>query len=354
MTMAAIGDRIKQARLAAGLSLRELAEKVNLSQTAIDKYEQNKLAPSSSMLIKLAQALNVRVEYFFRSEDVELEQIEYRQHVKLTGKHKAQVLGAIKEQLERQFALNRLLPNSLPPFNLPKLPRAIDNLETVEDVALKLRQVWKLGENPIPDLIGTLEDQGIIVLLIDSGGERFNGLSAQVGGKPVIAIGSHWPGDRQRFTLAHELGHLVLKGRLAENLDEEKACDRFAGAFLAPAASVKQALGEKRRWLEPRELALLKREFGISMNAWIYRAEQSGCVNKTQAGKLHGFFRKHGWHRQEPGAPYPREQSRRFEQQVYRALAEDLINEAKAAELLNKPLVELHAQRMDGLDAAAD
>ncbi len=351
--METIGARIKQARLAAGLSLRELGERVELSQTAVAKYEQGQLTPSSGMLLKLARALNVRVEYFFRADTFELEQVEYRHHNQLPESGKHRMLALIREQLERQFALERLLPDSLSPFELPDgLPARIDDLEALETVALTVRHAWKLGENPIPDMVGALEDHGIIVLLVPSLDQRFNGLSARVDGKPVIAVGEDWPGDRQRFTLAHELGHLILSGRLAPGLDEEKACDRFAGAFLVPANAVHLTLGPQRHWLEPRELMLLKQEYGLSMGGWIMRAVQTGCLNKTQAGKLHGLFRKHGWHREEPGEPYPRETPQRFEQQVYRALAEELINETKAAQLLGKPLMAFHTERMDDLDAA--
>ncbi|MGB7511183.1 MAG: ImmA/IrrE family metallo-endopeptidase [Pelodictyon phaeoclathratiforme] len=59
-------------------------------------------------------------------------------------------------------------------------------------------------------------------------------------------MSARWPGDRQRFTLAQELAHLLLSGRLADNLDEEKTCNRFAGAFLAPAVAVTRPLGQHR------------------------------------------------------------------------------------------------------------
>lgn len=347
------GARIKQARLAAGLSLRLLGERAGISQTAVNKYERGELVPASAMLLKLAHALNVLVEYFFRSDRLELEHVEYRHHSKLSGAARNRMLALIRERSERQFALDRLLPDSLPLFELPgSLPERIATLDAVEDAALALRHAWKLGENPIPDMVGTLEDHGVIVLLMPSLDQRFNGLSARVDGKPVIAVGEDWPGDRQRFTLAHELGHRVLAGRLASELDQEKACNRFAGAFLVPAGAVYQTLGRRRHRLEPRELWLLKQEYGLSMAGWIMRAQQTGCITKSQAAQLHGLFRKRGWHLAEPGEPYPQEYPQRFEQQVYRALAEDLINEAKAAQLLGKPLFELYGERTDRLDAA--
>ena len=59
---------------------------------------------------------------------------------------------------------------------------------------------------------------------------KFDGLAADINGLPFLIVSSQWPGDRQRFTLAHELGHRLLTGRLAPELNEEVACNRFAGA----------------------------------------------------------------------------------------------------------------------------
>jgi Zn-dependent peptidase ImmA (M78 family)/DNA-binding XRE family transcriptional regulator len=346
-----LAQRIQRARQAAGLSLRELGARVGVSQTAIRNYEQGTSAPSSAMLIKLGRALGVRTEYFFRAEQVVLTDADYRKHAAVNGKVLQRVHADVVEQLERHLALSEVLPGWLPSFAVPpKLPEA-STLDEVEAVADSLRAAWRLGENPIPDLMDTLEAHGIVVLLTRAHGDsRFDGLAARWGGEgeaalPVVVVGADWPGDRQRFTLAHELGHLMLKGRLAERLDEEKACHRFAGAFLAPTSAVRSALGEKRTWLEPRELALLKGAYGLSMSGWLRRAYDLGIVNKTRFGQLNGLFRKRGWHLQEPAAPYPRERPQRFARSVCHALAEDLIGESRAAELLGMPLMQLHAQR---------
>ena len=81
-----IGNRIKQARKALGLSQRDLASKISVSAMAISKYENNSSVPSSKVLIELSGALSVRSEYFFRPQTVELEGIEYRKHAKLEKK----------------------------------------------------------------------------------------------------------------------------------------------------------------------------------------------------------------------------------------------------------------------------
>lgn len=80
-------------------------------------------------------------------------------------------------------------------------------------VVNQIRQQWKLGIEPLPDLIDIFEEHGIKVFEIDNQSyPKFDGLSASINNMPLIVIGNQWPGDRQRFTLAHELGHLVLNG----------------------------------------------------------------------------------------------------------------------------------------------
>ncbi len=350
-----IGERIKQARQAAGLSLRALAEQAGVSAMAISKYERGEMTPGSEVLLRLAKALGVRVEYFLRHESVELEAVEFRKRAALSKTDERQILADVRDKLERWQALDEIFPPSEEmAFQVPEaVPAKLDSLDAIEDVALAIRQAWELGHNPIPDLVDTLEERGVRVIVTPHiGNEHFDGLAARAGDLPVIAVGSEWPGDRQRFTLAHELGHLVLHGRLAEDLDEEKACDRFAGAFLAPRVVVIDSLGPKRRWIEPRELLLLKMEFGLSIAGWTYRARDLGILDKTTHGKYWGYLCKHGWHKEEPGPRYPSETSRLFEKRVYHALAEDWVSESRAAELLKMPLIALRACR--NLDCPSD
>ncbi|NLD14444.1 MAG: ImmA/IrrE family metallo-endopeptidase [Gammaproteobacteria bacterium] len=151
-------------------------------------------------------------------------------------------------------------------------------------------------------------------------GEKFDGLQASIAEQPVIVVAEQWPGDRQRFTLAHELGHLLLGGRLSAELNEEQACNRFAGAFLLPASTLRNQLGAKRHMLEIQELYLLKHEFGLSMAACLYRAKDLGIITPQTHKRLSVVFSKQGWRKQEPVNPCPQEQALLFQQLVYRAL----------------------------------
>lgn len=351
-----IGERIKQARKAAGLPLRALAERAGVTAMAISKYEAGKSTPSSRVLLSLSKALGVRTEYFFRPVKVELQEVKHRKHSQLPKKALQQIEGDVKEQLERFVELEQLLPNGpLQAFKLPaNLLASVASLDDIEALARQLREFWDLGVDPIPVLTDMLEERGIKVFQSQAINERFDGMAATVDGIPVIVVGRGWPGDRQRFTLAHELGHLVLKGRLAPDLDEEAAANRFAGAFLAPADEVRKELGEKRIWLEPRELEVLKKTYGLSMQGWMHRAKDLRILPNTHYVEMRKFFSARGWNKTEPGDQYPPERPQLFDQLVYRALAQDLISEAKAAELLRMPLLEFQKKRnMQDAPAAA-
>lgn len=357
-----IGTRIRQARLAAGLTLDALGEKVGVTHTAIQKYEKGLLTPSSSQLLKLARACDIRVEYFFRSNKVELLEPEFRKHATF-GKTAQEALKIkVLELVEKRVELLGFFPKS-PIFQFVApggLPAQVTDLDQIDAFADEVRAAWKLGLNPIGDLTDTLETLGLLVVVVDEDNPGFSGLTATAktsDGRsyPVVAVSSKWPGDRQRFTLAHELAHLLLGGRLAPELNEEKACDRFAGAFLAPKAAVLQLLGQPRRGLEWQELYALKHEFGLSMAGWLQRAKQCGVITDATQLVMWKIFSAKGWRKNEPGQPVAQEQPRLFEQLVYRALGEQYVSESKAAELLGIPMMRFHKERqLEPSGAAAD
>ena len=141
-----------------------------------------------------------------------------------------------------------------------------------------------------------MESKGAMIICTQvEGVNRFDGLAGRIGEIPVVVFSSHLSGDRQRFTLAHELGHLVLFNRLANDLDEEKAGNRFAGAFLLPKKAVVEIIGMHRHTIEPIELLLLKHEFGISMTAILMRLEQCGVISANSKKQYFIEFGKLGW-----------------------------------------------------------
>jgi Zn-dependent peptidase ImmA (M78 family) len=162
------------------------------------------------------------------------------------------------------------------------------------------------------------------------------------------------PGDKQRFNLGHELGHLVLK--VLGGLEFEDACHRFVGSLLAPAEMVRFELGSTRTTLGMSELYMLKHKYGLSMQAWIYRAKDLGIISESTATCLFKHFRSNGWHAREPGEALPAEKPLRMERLIYRALAEDIISRSRAQELLGKPIQlrwDVEALHQDGVAVGA-
>ncbi|MCS2611017.1 helix-turn-helix domain-containing protein [Halomonas dongshanensis] len=353
-----IGERLKRARAAAGFSMLSLGQHVGVSANMIKKYEHDENMPSSGVLVRLSKALNVRTEYFFRPMQVELGQVEYRKRSSTPAAILKRIHADVLDQAERWHELANLWPNfPVADFVLPDgLPDRIETLDEVDTVADGVRSSWQLGQNPIPDLVDELEARGILVIMTDVDQHaKFDGLQAQISGLPVIVVSTNWPGDRQRFTLAHELGHLLLQGRLATALDEEHACNRFAGAFLLPGGPMRLQLGETRHRLEPKELYLLKMEYGLSMKACLYRAKDLGIITSSVHRGMMIQFSKNRWNKVEPGRAYPPETTLTFQQLVYRALGEGILGESKAAELIGIPLMRFHQERkLEQLDAVAD
>src|SRR5450755_3090184 len=329
-----IGERIKSARLMAELSQRDLANAAAVSAMAISKYERDLDIPGSAVLLRLSKALNVKIEYFFRPTTVILSMLTYRRRASLSASQEASIFERVQDWLERYLDVESLLEREAA-LLLPA-PKHIETMEEIENTALALREQWQLGLGPIEGLIEVCEEHGIKVGLV-KGHTDFDALTLQANNNiPVIVLRNDMPGDRQRFCLAHELGHLILEP--AKHIDAEKAAHRFAGALLAPRPTVEQELGAKRQSIGLFELHLLKHKYGLSMQAWIYRAKDLGILSEATAAQMFKRFRQQGWQREEPGDALPPEMPQRFERLVLHALCEGIISQARAAELLAVPL----------------
>ncbi len=332
-----IGERLKMARQMAGMSMRALAEDVGVSAMAISKYENDKMVPGSEVLIRLAQALGVQVGFFLRPVTARLTAPAFRRKARLKDGTQKAILARTQAWLECYLEVESFFADS-PVFTLPDIERRVADLEEVERVALELREAWQLGLDPIDNLIEVLEAHGIKVgtLACD---DDFDALTLWANETlPVMVVREGMPGDRQRLSLAHELGHLILEP--GTDVDEEKAAFRFAGAFLIPKPMAYYELGAHRQELGVYELHLLKHKYGVSMQGWIYRASELGIISRNTAKQLWIRFRSENWREAEPGDPLPPEVPGRLKRLVLRALAEDVIGESRAAELLDKPLTQ--------------
>lgn len=330
-----IGARIRRARLAKGMSLERLATQVGVSKQAIHKYEQGKAMPGSDVLLRLSKSLNVKTEYFFRPVEAKLQEVNFRRQSGLSAKEQKAISETTKDAMERYLILEDVFPpNELSTPSYRKLPIEINKPADVEIAANEVRKKWKLGVDPIENMTELLENHGIKVIEVEAG-EKFDGLSGVVDGKhAVIVIQADWPGERQRFTLAHELGHLVLN--IAPDCSSkisERCCHRFAAAFLVPESTVFFELGQKRRHLDYGELFLLKQKYGLSMQAWIVRARDLDIITESLCTEMFKDINRRGWRKKEPEGLLPEKPSR-FKRMLLHALAENLITETKASDIL--------------------
>lgn len=346
-----IGERLQSARKAAKLTLQEVAAAVGVSHTAISKYEKGQLEPNSTMLIQLADALKVQVEFFFRTTQVELQRLAYRKKAALRKADEDAIMARAQEWMERYNEVEELFPsavNEQVTTLLEGLKRNITTFDDIEEVAEDLRDRLRLGRDSIENMVDLLEDMGIQVTLIDVT-EKFDAVSFKAdNGRYVIVSNRRFSRARSRFTLAHELGHIVWEGcELPDEMDEEAVANRFAGAFLVPREAAIRELDSTRQWLDILELSDLKRKYGISMQAWIYRARNLGIISESVQGYLMRDFSRSGWRRTEPdeiNRPTSPEEPRRMQRLIFKALAEGIISRSRANELAGGDLPQLYQE----------
>ena len=347
-----IGQKLKVARAAAGLSLRDLSARIGgrVTAQAIGKYERNEDMPSSGVLIALARALGVSEDYLLSASELALEGAEFRKKAGSSAREEAALEARAIHFMERYLAIEDLLNLRSVEWEKPwSAPYPVKELRDAEDAARSVREEWGLGNDPIPNLAELLEERGIKILSLDL--DDIDGLAAKVRRKDreaarVIVIKKSTWSERKRFNLAHELGHMVIDP--AQGLDEEKAAHRFAGAFLIPADVLSSEVGAKRSSISLGELVALKQRFGVSIQAIAYRCKDLGILNQAAFARLFKIFAQRGWRAppyEEPGRLDPEvEEPKRFERLCYRALAERVIGESRAAELLGISVRELDAR----------
>lgn len=341
-----IHDRIRRARLLRGLSLEALAQNLgDISKQALSKYEKGGPPPNSTRLLQLAKALSVRPEYFFRPDGVQLAQLEFRKLSRMPQKRQDQVGEQMRDHLERYVSLERCFEldgTAQAPLQAPRI-FAVHNVDEAEAAAEQLRVQWDIGGDAIAHLTELLEEHGIKVALLDDH-DGFDGACAATQDEQhvLIALNRSRPGERVRFTAAHELGHWVMA--LPDDMpekDKEGCCHRFAGAFMYPAERVRADFGTHRRArVLAVELLNAKRRYGVSMAVALRRLKDLRLITDAGYQGMNIQFATSGWKRSEPEPLLP-EQLHRFESLAYRALAEDLISPSRAAELLQRSVADL-------------
>lgn len=348
------GERLKLARNRSGLSLRALAHKLarQVSAQSLGKYERGEMMPSSTVLIALAKVLELPLSYFLSPTQARLEGVEFRKHSGTSAKDKARVEAEVLQRVEAYLQIENILELESARWHKPVEQWPIADAEACEKLAVAVRKAWSLGNDPIPNMTQLLERHGIKVLLL--------ALPASVSGLtcivhrphqadvPCIVVNNNMPLERRRLTLAHELGHRVIDSQNS-SMDEEKAAQRFAGAFLMPKVHLIGEMGKHRRLPAYRELIQLKHIYKVSGAALIVRLAQIGVISEqTQTYAFRTYAR--GWRKTEP---LPLEQlyekglletPQRFERLCYWALSEKLVGLPKAAELMQRPVKAIEGE----------
>jgi Zn-dependent peptidase ImmA (M78 family) len=344
-----IGKRLQLARRAAGLSLRDLEARVDklVSAQALSKYERDEMMPGSAVLAAMARALGVSESYLLGQNDLSLESVEFRKNKITSRKDEASIKASVLSEVERYLEIEDFVGVSSATWSRPQgSPFRVVEPADSEAAAMRLRSAWKLGFDPIPNLAEFLEEQGIKVIPLKLG-ERVSGLmcvARRSKGEdvPIIIVNQGDTGERQRFTLAHELAHHVLEAPSGPK--GEKLAHRFASAFLMPAEILWREVGKHRESLSIGELLELKALFKASIQAITYRLKDLEIIGEPLFKRLFDEFVRRGWRKPpyaEPGAIEP-EKPERFTRLCYRAVSEGAVSEAKAAELLGVSVRELN------------
>ena len=340
-----IGKNLKRIRLLNNLSLKSAGNLLDMSAPAIAKYENGEIIPNSEKLIKFANAYKVKVIDLLRIYNTpEMSFNAFRKKQRLQGQNLNLLKEIIQNEVSNYLEVIELNNTKLDKPTIKKYP--CNTLDDAETAAENFRKDFKLSINqPISDLINILENLGIIIIQIDNLGQKFSdfdGLSEIVNNIAVIALLKDEDGARQRFTIAHELGHLVLSIKNKE-LNEEKLCNKFAGALLMPKEAVIKEFGISRFNISFFELIAFKREYKVSMAAIVYRLKELNIITEYLFRKINISFSSKGIKKNEP-YPIEPEESYQFNKLVHRLEVDGIISLNRACELLGITIDEYNIE----------
>lgn len=332
--------RLVNARKIRCMSQRELAEALEVSASAIQKYENGKMMPSSSVLIQISNALGMSMDYFFRpfSMNLDLSKFEFRKKSTLGVKRTESIKLIVASKVEKYLEIESLVNDSVA-FSLDYSELTVETDMDAIEIAKKLRKDWNIGVDAIVSAIDLLESYGIKIIEVDESDE-FSGACNMVESIPIIVINKNMQSERKRMTIFHELGHLIMK--FAPGVDEEKLCTAFANEVLVPSDKFKNIIGDSRHDISLVELKAIQQEYGISIDALMAKANGLNIISKQ---RYQVYYKKKNANPALKSSieksRYVNERTSRFERLVYRALASEIITFSKAAALLDKSISEV-------------
>lgn len=233
-------ERLREIRLLSGHTMEMMAEKIGVSKQAVSKYEAGQAVPATDTLARILDQYGIRPDYLTNKRELPNDRstIFYRK-VKNTPIKKREVAEVnVKWLYEIITVMDGI--TSMKKLNLPEFPQHLP----IWEKAKLLRGFWNLGEEVIDDIVSLLEANGFYLFTVNWGEEKIDGYSQMIGSRPIIVLnGEKGTKERQQFSIAHELGHMILH-RNAEKVTEEmeKEADEFAGCFLMPERALKADL----------------------------------------------------------------------------------------------------------------
>jgi Zn-dependent peptidase ImmA (M78 family)/transcriptional regulator with XRE-family HTH domain len=289
-------EMLTLARESRGLSQSELADGLGLSQSEISKMESGLREPDADQVRRIAHFLRYEEDFFFLNEPVRnfgTSCIYHRKRAATPERMLRQLLAMVnvcRIQIRRLLlAVDLETENRFLPFDVD------DYAGDVEKIAEIIRSVWGIPPGPVQDLVREIEDAGGIVIRCDFGTSKVDAVSQWLPDlPPLFFVNRLIQTDRLRFTLAHEIGHIIMH-RIPTD-DMEREADRFAAEFLMPRREIKPQLDG----ISLPKLATLKQHWRVSMNALLKRACDLGTISPRSRSYLWMQMGKAGYRKIEP------------------------------------------------------
>jgi len=275
-------EMIQLARESRGLNRTELAERIGVTQPYISQLETSQRAPSPEVMQAVCAALNYPLDFFTQRDDVVGLGLSVFFYRKKASASVTEIRRLEAEVNTRRLQFKRLLDE----VNL-STPNHIEFLDIdehagdAERIASLVRASWQMPVGPVRNLIRAIEQAGGVVFTFPFGTSDIDAVSQwPMGLPPLFFVNSTAPADRVRFSLAHELGHVVMHQAASETMENE--ANRFAAEFLMPAKDIAPELCE----LTLAKAASMKPHWRVSMAALVRRARDVGRIPATEYTRL--------------------------------------------------------------------
>ncbi len=268
-----------------GISKTDLAGSVGVSAAAIGQYEAGVNSPRPDVLDRLAVTLSVRPDFFSVGRPlarIDTVNAHFRSLRSARVSDRQRALATATLVWELTFVLERYV--RLPEVDLPKLSPGT----SPADAASALRRHWGLPDGPVKHLVATAESHGIVVAVRPLGEvDAVDAFSVVIVDRPILLTTPRRSENvfRHRFSIAHEIGHLLLHADTGEQSAAiEREADEFAAAFLTPAASMDVALPQR---LDLAALDRLGRTWGVSPHSLVRRMVERGRTTDSSARRAY-------------------------------------------------------------------